>query len=326
MNLRDLRYLVALADHKHFGRAAEACFVTQPTLSTQLRKLEQELGVQLVERGREVLLTAAGQAIVERARVVLGEVEGIRELARQAQHPERGRLTLGVFPTLGPYLLPHVVPVITARLPRLELYLIEEKTEALLHALERGAIDAAILALPVRHEALEQRPLFEEPFVLAVPAGHPLAERGLLDVNALEQQRLLLLEEGHCLRAQSLSVCELAQAREHAEFRATSLETLRQMVAAKIGITLLPLLATLPPVPDNPAVRCIAFRAPAPHRRLGLFWRRGSARRALLEKLAPLLIETPSRLIGAEATAPAASATPRAQRRRGRRGPAPPGA
>jgi len=298
MNLRDLRYLIALADHRHFGRAAEASHVSQPTLSTQIRKLEGELGIALVERApRKVMLTDAGTEIAQRARRVLAEVEQMREIARQALDPEAGTLRLGLFPTLGPYLLPHVVAPLRARFPRLELLLVEEKTELLLQRLREGRIDGALLALPVDAEGLEHRLLFDEPFVLAVPAKHPLArQRGALGLDALRDSDLLLLEDGHCLRAQALEVCHLAGAGEKAGFRATSLETLRQMVAAGVGITLLPVLAVRPPVAPLPDLRLLPFAAP-PSRRVALFWRRSSARAAILGALAKVLADLPPGLL-----------------------------
>lgn len=186
MNLRDLRYLVALADLRHFGRAAESCHVSQPTLSTQVKKLEEELGVSLVERApRHVMLTAAGMDIAMRARRVLAEVEQMRETARRTADPEAGSVRLGLFPTLGPYLLPHVVPRIRKRFPRLELLLVEEKTEVVLHMLREGKLDAAVLAMPLHEEWAETEFLFEEPFMLAVPDGHPLAGRRNLRLGEL---------------------------------------------------------------------------------------------------------------------------------------------
>lgn len=249
MNLRDLKYLVALADHKHFGRAASACFVSQPTLSTQIKKLEDELGVSLVERApRKVMLTPAGREAAVRARSIVAEVEQMKEAARRSQDPEAGTVRLGIFPTLAPYLLPHVVPRIRERFPRLELLLIEEKSDQLMHQLREGRLDAALLALPLQDDQLHAEFLFEEPFVLAVPEGHPLSRHDSMTLDDLSEQRLLLLEDGHCLRDQALDVCHLAGAMEKSEFQATSLETLRQMVAANVGVTLLPLLAVKPPV------------------------------------------------------------------------------
>ncbi|MCA1714716.1 MAG: LysR family transcriptional regulator, partial [Gammaproteobacteria bacterium] len=223
MNLRDLRYLLALADHRHFGRAAAASFVSQPTLSTQIRKLEEELGVALVERApRRVMLTAVGREITERARRVIAEVEQMGVIARRSQDPEAGTVRLGLFPTLGPYLLPHVVPRLRARFPRLELLLVEEKTDQILARLRDGRLDAGLLALPLHDEQLHVEPLFVEPFVLAVPQQHPLAQRASLRLRDLDHQHLLLLEEGHCLRDQALDVCALAGAGERDGFRATS--------------------------------------------------------------------------------------------------------
>lgn len=288
MNLRDLRYLVALADHKHFGRAAAASFVSQPTLSTQIRKLEDELGVSLVERApRRVMLTPIGRDIAERARRVLAEVAQMGELARRSQDPEAGTVRLGLFPTLAPYLLPHVLPGIRARLPRLELLLVEEKTDAILARLRDGRLDAALLALPVHDEQLHVESLFEEPFVLAVPQSHLFAKRDKpLALHDLDHEHLLLLEEGHCLRDQALDVCRLAGADERDGFRATSLETLRQMVAAGVGITLLPTLAVQPPVPPSPDIHLLPFRGKPPSREIAMVWRRSSAMGDFLQQLA----------------------------------------
>jgi LysR family hydrogen peroxide-inducible transcriptional activator len=295
MNLRDLGYLVALADHRHFGRAAEASFVSQPTLSTQLKKLETELGVELIERnpGR-VLLTDAGARVVERARVILAEVEDIQRIARQAEDPESGTLRLGLFPTLAPYLLPHVVSHIHARFPNLELLLVEEKTEEILGQLRSGKLDAGVLALPVHDAQLQHELLFTEDFVFAVPATHRLAETGgPVSTSVLASESVLLLEEGHCLREQALAVCTLAGGHEHRGFRATSLETLRQMVAAGVGTTLLPELAVRPPVPESPDVRLLRFEEPVPRRTIALFWRSHSVYGDVMPRLAELLRQLP---------------------------------
>jgi LysR family hydrogen peroxide-inducible transcriptional activator len=299
MNLRDLRYLVALAEALHFGKAAEACHVSQPTLSTQIKKLEDELGVALVERApRHVMLTAAGRDIATRARRVLAEVDQMRETARRTSDPEAGSVRLGLFPTLGPYLLPHVVPRIRARFPRLELLLVEEKTEAVLHMLRDGKLDAAVLAMPLHEDWLEAEFLFEEPFLLAVPEGHPLAaQRGNLRLSDMGDQHLLLLEEGHCLRDQALEVCHLAGAGEKEGFRATSLETLRQMVAAGVGVTLLPMLAVKPPVSPSENIRLLAFNDPAPSRRMAMVWRKTSAMTGFLHELAAVLRDLPPGLL-----------------------------
>ena len=306
MNLRDLKYLVALADHKHFGRAAAACYVSQPTLSTQIKKLEDELGVPLVERApRKVMLTPAGRDAAERARRIVAEVEQMKEAARRSQDPEAGTVRLGMFPTLGPYLLPHVVPRIRARFPHLELLLVEEKSDVLLSRLREGKLDAGLLALPVADDQLHTEFLFEEPFVLAVPESHPLAQRGSLTLAELSHQQLLLLEDGHCLREQALDVCRLSGANEKSEFRATSLETLRQMVAADVGITLLPALAVKPPVARSPNIHLLGFSDSHPSRRIAMVWRKSSAMSGFLQVFAQVFRELPPGLFQPDAPVPA---------------------
>ena len=306
MNLRDLKYLVALADHKHFGRAAAACYVSQPTLSTQIKKLEDELGVPLVERApRKVMLTPAGRDAAERARRIVAEVEQMKEAARRSQDPEAGTVRLGMFPTLGPYLLPHVVPRIRARFPHLELLLVEEKSDVLLSRLREGKLDAGLLALPVADDQLHTEFLFEEPFVLAVPESHPLAQRGSLTLAELSHQQLLLLEDGHCLREQALDVCRLSGANEKSEFRATSLETLRQMVAAEVGITLLPTLAVKPPVARSPNIHLLGFSDSHPSRRIAMVWRKSSAMSGFLQVFAQVCRELPPTLFQPDAPVPA---------------------
>lgn len=305
MNLRDLQYLVALAEHRHFGRAAEASFVSQPTLSTQIRKLEDELGVALVERTpRKVLLTETGGEIARRARGVLSQIDEIKSIAQRTRDPESGTIRLGIFPTLGPYLLPHVVPPFRARFPRLELLLREEKTEQVLHMLREGTLDAGILALPVHDESLHVEFLFKEPFVLAVPSGHALAGHAPLRMDDLSDQNLLLLEDGHCLRDQALEVCHMAGAGEKTGFRATSLETLRQMVSANVGITLLPALAVQAPVAQSPNVDLIAFADPAPSRRIAMLWRKSSAMTPFFEALAAIVRDLPATLFDPRGTPP----------------------
>ncbi|MCR6663048.1 MAG: LysR substrate-binding domain-containing protein [Luteimonas sp.] len=298
MNLRDLNYLIALADHKHFGRAAAACFVSQPTLSTQIRKLEEELGVALFERApRKVMLTPVGIDIAERARRIVNDVEQMKESARRNQRPEAGTVRLGIFPTLGPYLLPHVIPGIRRRFPDLQLLLVEEKSDLLLSRLREGRLDAVLLAEPIHDDQLHAEFLFEEPFLLAVPEQHPFARRQSLSVDDLAHQDLLLLEDGHCLRQQTLDVCHLAGASEKSEFRATSLETLRQMVAANVGVTLLPTLSVQPPVAQPPSIRLLPFRDAQPSRRIAMFWRRSSAMEDFLKQLADSFRALPATLL-----------------------------
>lgn len=290
MNLRDLQYLKALAEHRHFGRAADACFVSQPTLSTQIRKLEDELGVVLVERGsRQVILTEAGKAVLARAQAVLDGAEDIRQVARKLSDPAARTVRLGIFPTLGPYLLPQILPGIRKRFPKLELLLVEEKTEEILTRLREGRLDTVIVALPVDADGLHAEFLFEEPFLLAVPETHPLAKRTSVTLDDLQQQDLLLLEEGHCLRDQALEVCHLSGAHERPGFRATSLETLRYMVAGGTGMTLIPALATKPPIAQVEGMKLIPFRGKPPTRRLAMLWRESTPLGDLLHELAQTL-------------------------------------
>lgn len=299
MNLRDLEYLVALAEHQHFGRAAAASYVSQPTLSTQIKKLESELGVDLVERGsRRVLLTAAGEQVVSRARAVLAQTQEIREVARTARDPRSGRLRLGMFPTLGPYLLPHVVPGLRERLPDLRLLLTEAKTRELVDQLHEGVLDAALIAQPVLDDALHAESLFREGFVLAIPATHPLADPGReVTTGSLRGEELLLLDEGHCLRDQALDVCRTTGATEQSGFQATSLETLRHMVAAGVGVTLLPRLAVSAPstIPEGVVLRELG--QDPPHRDVALVWRRSSLQTPLLHEVAAILRELPADLV-----------------------------
>lgn len=298
MNLRDLKYLVALMDHKHFGQAAEACFVSQPTLSTQIKKLEDELGVPLVERSsRHVMLTDVGLEIAGRARAVLDEVNQMRELARRTRDPEAGTIRMGIFPTLAPYLLPHVIPQLRKRFAKLTLLLTEEKTEEVLRRLRDGRLDTAVLALPVGDATLHEEFLFEEQFLLAVPDTHPIARQKKLTTADLEGLDLLLLEDGHCLREHALAVCRLSGADEQSGFRATSLETLRQMVGSGVGITLLPALAVQPPVAPMPGLRLLRFSEDPPSRRIGLVWRRSSAFGPFLKRLAKVLAAVPKPLL-----------------------------
>lgn len=298
MNVRALQYFVKLADLRHFSKAAEACFVSQPTLSTQIRKLEEELGVQLVERApRKVMLTPVGEEIAERARGVLNEVEQIRAVARRHVNPAEGTLRLGIFPTLAPYLLPHVIPTIRTQYPRLTLQLAEEKTDDILKMLQRGTLDAALLALPIARDGLEVAVLFEEPFVLAVPEDHPLARKSSVTTEDLRGSELLLLEEGHCMREHALEVCALAGASERVDFHATSMETLRQMVAAEVGITLMPLLAVKPPIAETPNVVIRPFRKPGPSRTIALVWRSSSALGSFFESLAEPFGNLPAALL-----------------------------
>ena len=289
MNLRDLRYLVAVAEQRHFGRAADACFVSQPTLSAQLKKLEAFLGVQLVERtSKQVMLTAVGEEVARRARSILNTADDIVEVARAARDPLAGDLRLGVIPTVAPYLLPTLIPALRGALPQLRPLLHEEQTGRCVDRLRQGALDAAIIAVPVDGaEAFPQLALYDEPFLLAAPAGHPLAARERVCLDDLAETRLLLLEEGHCLRDQALDVCQTVGASEDSEFRATSLETLRQMAATGAGLTLLPELAA--DGGNNGALVLCRFQDPQPRRRIAAVWRKGAAREPTVRALAEVV-------------------------------------
>src|ERR1043165_1437997 len=283
LKLKDLRYLVAVADTRHFGRAAERSFVSQPTLSAQLKKLEEYLGVQLIERvPKRVQLTEAGREIVERARRILDASDEIVELAKGHRDPLAGRLKLALLPTIGPYLLPNVAARLRKQLPRLELMLYVYQTDPMLEKLHSGEIDVGILALPVPMDGLDSYELYKEPFTVALPANHKLASRQAIKLEDLNHETLLLLEDGHCLRDQALDICASTGVHEKQDFRATSLETLRQMVAAGVGITLLPELAGRGAYGNARGVAIKPFVKPVPTRTVGAVWRKSSARRTAI--------------------------------------------
>ncbi len=289
MNLRTLRYLVALDERRHFGQAAEACFVSQPTLSAQIKKLEEELGVELVERRhKNVLLTPVGAEVARRARRIIQQADELVEVARSQQDPMVGKVRLGLIPTLAPYMLPHVLPPLRKRYPELRCLLFEFQTLVLLEKLDRGELDAAILALPVPLESLEHRVVFAEPFFVAVSHDHPLAAKKEIHIEALREETLLLLEDGHCLRDQALDICSRIDVHESHDLRATSLETLRQMVAANIGVTLLPGLATR----ENDEVTTLAIRPGSPSREIAMVWRSSNPRGTTLSMMAESITQT----------------------------------
>jgi LysR family transcriptional regulator, hydrogen peroxide-inducible genes activator len=285
MNLKDLKYLVALADTGHFGKAAERTFVSQPTLSAQLKKLEEYLGVKLVERQpKNVQLTEVGRQIVIRARRMLDESDEIIALARSNTDPFAGKLKVALIPTIGPYLLPRVMQKLRKAVPQLGLMLYEYQTEPLLKRLREGEIDLGIMALlPAMQDGLESRALYEEAFTVALPNHHPLAAKSNIKLQDLKGETLLLLEDGHCLRDQALEVCSRVAVREAEDFRATSLETLRQMVVAGLGVTLLPELAVETPFGSQRGLTIRQFAKPAPTRTVGAVWRKSSTREAAIE-------------------------------------------
>ena len=292
LKLKDLRYLVAVADERHFGRAAQRSFVSQPTLSAQLKKLEDYLGVQLVERQPgHVTLTDAGEEIVARARRILEASDEVVALARAHRDPLAGKLRMALIPTIGPYLLPRIAREIRKTLPRLELRLYEYQTAELLEKLHAGEIDLGVLALPVDLEGLDSCAPYDEAFTVALPEHHRLAKKQTLKIDDLKEEPLLLLEDGHCLRDQALEVCSRVGMQEKQDFRATSLETLRQMVATGAGVTLLPELASRGPYGSARGVVLRPFARPAPMRHVGAVWRRTSARKPAIDALCKLIRE-----------------------------------
>jgi LysR family hydrogen peroxide-inducible transcriptional activator len=277
ITLRQLRYLTSLARHRHFGRAAQDCAVTQPALSMQVRELEREIGAELVERRPgDIALTDTGLEVAQRAESIL---TAARDLIDFARHRDvlSGRLHLGIIPTLAPYILPRVLPRLQAKYPQLHLEVRETQTKSLLDELNRGDLDAAMLALPVDGADVETLTLFDDAFLLAVPAGDALPSRGRVGVQDVDQRRLILLEEGHCLRDQALAFCAAPRRDAPAGLGATSLATVMQMVANGYGVTLLPEVAVDAEARDD-RVRLLRFSAPEPARSVGLVWRRTSPR------------------------------------------------
>ena len=283
MTLTELRYLVAVARERHFGKAAEACFVSQPTLSVAIKKLEEELDVKLFERGsNEVTVTPLGQEIVHQAHLVLEQAAGIKEIARHGKNPLSGPLRLGVIYTIAPYLLPDLVRQSIDRVPQMPLILQENFTDKLLEMLRASEIDAAVLAEPFPDAGLATAALYDEPFQIAVPKQHPLASRERISAEELKNETMLLLGTGHCFRDHVLEVCpEYAGFSSNAEgirksFEGSSLETIKYMVAAGMGVTVVPQLS----VPAEPErhITYIEFADPVPTRRIVLAWRRSFTR------------------------------------------------
>ena len=287
MTLQDLRYVVALAEHGHFGRAAAACDVSQSTLSTQIKNLELELGVKLFERTtKSVSVTASGREIVGHARQVLEQVDAIVSVGQTISGPLSGSFSLGVIPTLGPYILPWLVPALKQDYPELRLTLREDLTAPLLERLGSHRLDAALMALPVPDGRLETLPLFDEPFWFAEPKGRRVAAATRMTEDELRGQHLLLLTEGHCLRDQALAICGIAGTEDEGDFRATSLETILQMVATGLGSTLLPAMAR-----SEARARSVTMRPleAGVGRRIGLVWRRSYSRPREIHLLAQTL-------------------------------------
>ncbi|MBY0337947.1 MAG: hydrogen peroxide-inducible genes activator [Acetobacteraceae bacterium] len=300
---QQLRYLIALAEHGHFGRAAAACAVTQSTLSAGLLALERQLDATLIERGttKRPVFTTLGLEVVERARTALAALDAVVETVAVARDPLAGPLRLGVIPTIGPFLLPRLMPALRRAFPRLRLWLREDQTARLIEQLEAGRLDLLLLALPCDCAGLEMEPVAQDPFLAALPPGHRLAERDAVPAGALAAEPVLLLEDGHCLRAQAVEGCGLPRPASASEgFAATSLHTLVQMVAGGLGITLLPRLAVAGGVlaGTNLIIRPVAAedpRQPEPGRVIALAWRGRSPRAAEFRALAPTVAEAMGR-------------------------------
>jgi LysR family hydrogen peroxide-inducible transcriptional activator len=289
MTLTELRYIVAVARERHFGRAAEACFVSQPTLSVAVKKLEEELAVTLFERGAgEVSVTPPGQKIVEQAQRVLEEAARVHEIAAAGRDPLVGPLRLGAIYTIGPYLLPKLVPIMRRTAPSMPLHIQENFTHNLSESLKNGEVDVILIALPFDEPGIATRAVYDEPFLVAVPKGHDWEERKRISADELTRESLLLLGEGHCFRDQVLDICNVMRAKERSSLARTveggSLETIRQMVASGVGVTVLP-STSIGAGGTGDLIRILPFSRPAPTRRVGLAWRRSFPRPEAIEAL-----------------------------------------
>jgi len=291
MTLTEFRYIVAVARERHFGRAAEACFVSQPTLSVAIKKLEDELSVQIFERsGAELTITDLGQKIVHQAQKVLEEAQVIKHLAQHGQDPLSGPVRLGTIYTIAPYLLPKLISKSREVLPKMPLYLQENFTVRLLELLKQGDIDAAILAEPFSESGLDVVPLYDESLVVAVPVGHPWETTPLIQHADLQSQATLLLGQGHCFRDHVLDICPDMQRSQRNEdlsgFEGSSLETIRQMVAGGIGVSVFPVTSINDQTNPNSLIKYVPFAEPIPKRRVVLVWRKSYARSAAMHALA----------------------------------------
>jgi LysR family transcriptional regulator, hydrogen peroxide-inducible genes activator len=300
MTLTELRYIVAVARERHFGRAAEACFVSQPTLSVSIKKLEEELDVKLFERGAgEISVTPLGEEIVRQAQQVIEQAAAIKEIAKRGKDPLAGPLRVGVIYTIGPYLLPDLVRHTLVQLPQMPLILQENFTTRLLEMLRTGELDCAVLAEPFPDMGLACAPLYDEPFMVAVPRTHPLAQRPHISAEELKHETLLLLGTGHCFRDHVLEVCpEYARFSSDAEgirksFEGSSLETIKYMVAAGMGVTVVPQLSV--PTESQTHVAHVPFSDPVPTRRVVLVWRRTFTRYEAIAALRNAIYACPLR-------------------------------
>ena len=291
MTLTELRYIVAVAREHHFGRAAAACFVSQPTLSVAVRKLEEEIGVALFERGsNEISVTALGERIVAQAQRVLEEVEAIKQLAQQGKDPLDGPLRLGVIYTIGPYLLPHLIPALHKRAPHMPLLIAESFTTDLSERLRHGELDVIVISLPFAEPGILTQPVYDEAFVVALPAKHAWVKKKSIKAVDLPMANLLLLGSGHCFRDQVLKVCPALSRSSHAgqgsmqqTLEGSSLETIRHMVASGAGITVLPCSSAASSSAEKRLLAIKPFAPPAPTRRVALAWRQSFPRAAAIE-------------------------------------------
>jgi len=279
-SLQQLRFFIAVAEQHHFGRAAAACGVTQSTLSTGVQELEARLGVALIERSRRgVVLTAIGEAVLERARRLLADAEDLAALAQSGREPMTQLLRLGVIPTIGPYLVPAIMRDLGKTFPKLQLYLREEQTAPLLAQLAEGKLDLVLLALPYATAEFETMALGSDPIEAVMPKNHPLANRKTIPADALAGEKLLLMEDGHCLRSHALEACRLTRAGRNENLQGTSLRTVVQMAAGGLGVTLVPRLALAQELPADGTLVARPLDKDAPPRVIALAWRRGAARR-----------------------------------------------
>jgi LysR family hydrogen peroxide-inducible transcriptional activator len=282
MNIRDLEYLLALEQTRHYGKAAEKCYVSQPTLSAQLKKLEKSLGVSLIDRNAKgVIFSEAGKNILEHAKNILLEVDQIQEISKHFKDPKSGALRIGIIPTIGPYLLPHVIQKLKRQFPNLNFYLHEKKTDQIVEALQERTLDLGILALSLEETGLEEVSLYHESFLLALSKQHPKAKQKHVSDTWLQHENLLLLEDGHCFRNQALSYCKQHHMQENINFRATSMETLKSMIEIGEGITAVPELAALAWNQKSDNIQFLNLPNPIPQRDVGLVFPKHSIRRDL---------------------------------------------
>ena len=284
MNLRDLKYIVEVARERNFARASAKVFVSQPALSMQIKKLEETLGVEIFERDKQnFLITPVGAEIIKKAEIILQESEEIKMIAKNSKDPHKGEIRIGAFPTVASYFLPNFVKNIHKKFPYLKIFLIEAKSAELITKLKSGEIDFCLLAMPIKDDNLIGEKIFSEKFLLATPKGHPFSKKSKIQIKELRKQELMLLEDGHCMRDQALEICSMVKAFENQDFKATSLETLRQMVANGTGITLMPEIAVRS---DDKISYVKIFNAP--FRTIGIYYRKSSVQKNLIKEIIKL--------------------------------------